>query len=172
MCFNQRGAISTLNGSSLKLVDKFTNLGSSVSSTEPDISTWLAKAWIAIDSLSFIWKSDLTDKMKCSVFQAVIVSILLYGCTKWILTKRVEKKLDCIYTKMLPAILNKTSSNTPQNSSPMGNQPRIMKTIKIRRTLNGGHCWRGKDELISDICLWTPSHGWAKAGRPAWINIQ
>ena len=26
-----------------------------------------------------LWKSDLTDKMKCSVFQAVVTSILLYG---------------------------------------------------------------------------------------------
>ena len=32
LCFNQRGDISTLNSSSLKLVDKFTYLGSSVSS--------------------------------------------------------------------------------------------------------------------------------------------
>ena len=33
MCFNQRGDIATLNGSSLKLVDEFTYLGSSVAST-------------------------------------------------------------------------------------------------------------------------------------------
>ena len=39
MCFNQTSDISTLNGSSLKLVDKFTYLGSSVSSTETDINT-------------------------------------------------------------------------------------------------------------------------------------
>ena len=39
MCFNQRGDISTLNGSSLKLVDKFTYLGNSLSSTETDINT-------------------------------------------------------------------------------------------------------------------------------------
>ena len=50
MCFNQTGDITTLNGSSLKLVDKFTSLGSSVSSTETD--TQLAKAWTANDSLS------------------------------------------------------------------------------------------------------------------------
>ena len=37
MCFNQTGDISTLNGSSLKLIDKFTYLESSVSSTETDI---------------------------------------------------------------------------------------------------------------------------------------
>ena len=49
MSFNQRGDISTLNGRSLKLVDKFTYLGSRISSTENDINTWLVKAWTAID---------------------------------------------------------------------------------------------------------------------------
>ena len=38
-CYNQTGDISTLNGSSLKLVDKFTYLESSVSPTETDIVT-------------------------------------------------------------------------------------------------------------------------------------
>ena len=68
MCFNQRGDISTLNGSSLKLVDKFTYLRSSVSSTKTGINSRLAKAWIAIDRLLVIWKSDLTDKIKHSFF--------------------------------------------------------------------------------------------------------
>ena len=44
MCFNQRGDISILKSNSLKLVDKFTYLGSSVSSTEKGINTRLAKA--------------------------------------------------------------------------------------------------------------------------------
>ena len=66
MCYNQKGDITTLDGASLKLVDKFTYLGSSVSSTEKDIDTRLTKAWTAIDRLSIIWKSDLTDKMKRS----------------------------------------------------------------------------------------------------------
>ena len=38
ICFNQKADISTLNGSSLKLIDKFTYLGSSVSSTKTDIN--------------------------------------------------------------------------------------------------------------------------------------
>ena len=94
MCYNQTGDISTLDGTSLKLVDKFTYQGNSVSSTEKDIDTRLTKAWRAIDRLSIIWKSDLTDKMKHSFFQAAVVSILLYRCTTWTLTKRLEKKLD------------------------------------------------------------------------------
>ena len=45
MCYNQTGDISTLDGTPLKLVDKFTYLGSSVASTEKDIDTRLTKAW-------------------------------------------------------------------------------------------------------------------------------
>ena len=81
MGFNQRSDISTLKSGPLKLVDKFIYLGSSISSTENDITTQLAKAWTSIDRLSVIWKSDLTDKIKRSFSQAAVVSILLYGCT-------------------------------------------------------------------------------------------
>ena len=63
MCFKQTGYISTQGGSSLKLIDKFSYLGSSVSSKEKDIDTRLTIAWTAINKLSVIWKSDLTDKM-------------------------------------------------------------------------------------------------------------
>ena len=58
-------------------------------------------------------KIDLTDKMKRSFFQAAVVSILLYGCTTWTLTKRLKKKLDGNYTRMLRAILNKSWRQHP-----------------------------------------------------------
>ena len=32
--------------------------------------------------------------------------------------------------------------------------------------------WRSRDELISDVLQWTPSHGRAKAGRPARTYLQ
>ena len=117
MCFNQKGDISTLDGNSMKLVDKFTYLGSSVSSTEKDIDIRLTKAWTAIDRLSIIWKSNLTDKMKRSFFQAAVVSILLYGCTIWTLTKRLEKELDGNYTRMLRAILNRSWLQHPHGAN-------------------------------------------------------
>ena len=172
MWFNQTGDISTLNGSSQKLVDKFTYLGNSVSSTDTDIKkdidTRLAKPWTAIDSLSVIWKSYLTDKMNRSFFQAAVVLILLYGCTTWTLTERLEKKLDGNYTRMLRAIVRQH----PTKQQLYGHQPPITKTIKIRRTKHVGHCRRSRDELIGDVLLWTPSHGRVKAGRPARTYIQ
>ena len=171
MCLNQTGDISTLNGSTLKLVDKFTYLGSSVSSTETDNDARLAKAWTAIDRPSVIWKSNLTNKMKHSFFQTAVVSILLYGCTTWTLTKRMEKKLDGNYTRMLRAILNKSWRQHPTNQQLYGHLPPATKTIKVRRTRHTGHCW-SRDELISDVLLWTPSQGRAKAGRPDRTYIQ
>ena len=121
----------------------------------------------AIDRLSIIWKSDLTDKMKRSFFQAAVVSILLYECTTWTLTKRLEKKLDGNYTRMLRAILNKSWWQHPTR-----HLPSITKTIQVRRTRHAGHCWRSKDELISNVLLWTPAYCQAKAGRPARTYIQ
>ena len=157
MCYNQTVELSILDGTYLKLVDKFTYLGSSVSSTEKDIYTRLTKAWTAIDRLSIIWKSDLTDKMKRSFFQATAVSILLYGCTTWTLTKRLEKKLDGNYTRMLRVILNKSwRQHTTRHLPP------ITKTIQVKRTRHAGHCWRSRD----------PANGREKAGRPARTYIQ
>ena len=169
MCYNQTGDISIREGTSLKLVDKFTYLWSSVSSTEKDIDTRLTKAWTAIDRLSIIWKSDLTDKMKRSFFQAAVVSILLYGCTTWTLAKRLEKKLDGNYTR---AILNKSWRQHPTRHQLYGHLPPITRTIPARRARHAGHCWRSKDELISDVPLWNPAYGQAKAGRTARTYIQ
>ena len=137
MCFNQTGDISTLDGTSMKLVDKFTYLGSSISSTEKDIDTRLTKTWTAIDKLSIMWKSDLTDKMKRSFFQAAVVSRLLHGCTNWTLTKRLGKKLDGNYTRVLRATLNKSWRQHPTRHQLYGHLPHITKTIQVRRTRRG-----------------------------------
>ena len=172
MLFNMIRQHLHTNDGALKLVDKFTYLGSSILSTETDIDTWLAKAWTAINRLLVMWKSDLTDKMKHSFFQAAVVSILLYGCTTWTLTKRMEKKLDGNYAKMLQAILNKSWRQQSTKQQLYGNLPSITKTIKIRWTRHLGHCWRSRDKLISDVLLWTSSLGRAKAGCPARTYIQ
>ena len=132
----------------------------------------LTKAWTAINRLSIIWKSDLTDKMKCSFFQAAVVSILLYGCTTWTLTKQLEKKQDVNNTRMRRAILRKSWWHHPTRHQLYGHLPPIMKIIQVRQTRHAGHCWRSRDERISDVLLCTPTYGRAKAGRPARTYIQ
>ena len=107
--------------------------------------------------------------MKRSFSQAAVVSILLYGCTTWTLTKRLEKKLGGNYTRMLRAILNKSWRQHPTRRQLYGHLPPITKTIRAR---HAGHCWRSKDGLVSDVLLWTSTYGQAKAGRPAQTYIQ
>ena len=102
--------------------------------------------------------------MKRSFFLAAVVLILLCGCTTWTLTKRLEKKLDGNYTSMLRAISNKYWRQHPTKHQLYGHLPPITKTIQVRRTRQAGHCWRSRDELISDEFLWTRAYGRAKAG--------
>ena len=73
---------------------------------------------------------------------------------------------------MLRAILYKSWQQHPTRHRLYGHLPPISKTIQVRRTRHAGHCWRSRDELISDVLLWTPTHGCAKAGRPARTYIQ
>ena len=111
-------------------------------------------------------------RFKRSFFHAAVVSILLYGCTTWRLTKWLEKKQDGYYTRLLRAILNKSWRQHSTKYQLYGHLPNITKTIQVRRTRHAGHCWRSRDDLISDVLLWTSTHGRAKAGRPARTYIQ
>ena len=76
------------------------------------------------------------------------------------------------YTRMLRAILNKSWRQHPTKHQLYGHLPPIMKTVQVRWTRHAGHCWRSREELISDVLLWTPTYGRAEAGRPARTYIQ
>ena len=161
MCYNQTGDISTLDGTPLKLVDKFTYLGSSVASTEKDIDTRLTKAWTATNRLSIIWKSDLTDKMKRSFFQAAVTSILLYGCTTWTREagRQLHKNAACNLEQVLAATPDKTPTARPpasyhENYSSYANQTCRTLLEKQGRTykwctLMDHHTWPTKSRTTS-----------------------
>ena len=153
-------------------MDKFTYLKSSVSLTETDINTRQAKAWTAIDNLSIIWKSDLTDKVKRSFFPSsgrINTAVWMhymdpnytYGEKAW----RQSHKNAVSNIKQVPEA-------APHKQQLYGHLPSITKTIKVRRTRHAGHCWKSRDELIIDLLLWTTSYGRAKSGRPARTCIQ
>ena len=102
----------------------------------------------------------------------ILTSVYPYYYYYYYLTKRLEKKLDGNYARMLRAILNKSWRQHPTRHQLYGHLPPITKTIQVRRTRHAGHCWRSRDELISDVFLWTPTYGGAKVGRPARTYIQ
>ena len=113
-----------------------------------------------------------TTEISNSQFIAMYVTLKMIVYNPWTLTNRLEKKLDGNYTRMLRAILNKSWWQHPTRHQLYGHLPPITKTIQVRRTRHAGHCWRSRDKLIRDVLLWTPTHGRAKAGRPARTYIQ
>ena len=137
MCFNLAGDISTLEATTLQLADKFTYLGSSVSSAEKDFDTRLTKAWTAID------KVIRPDRWNESQF--------LPG------SGRID---TVVWMHHLNA--NKTAGEearrrqNPTKHQLYGHLPHITKTIQVRRTRHAGHCWRSRDHLISDVLRWIP----------------
>ena len=116
----------------------------------------------------------------CVCVCAAVVWILLYRCTTWTQTKRMEKKLNGNYTRMLRAILNKFWKQHPTTHQRYGQLPPITKIIQIRQTRHAGHCMdeqRQDDQLepiynrsvqIQDIALKTSRDdrdGWPERVR-------
>ena len=123
-----------------------------------NISNWIIYiyiyiSYICIYILYFILSVISDFQMKHSFFQAAIVSIMLYGCTTWTLSKQLEKKLDGNYTRMLRAILNRSWWQHPIRQQLFGHLLPITKTIQVKRPRHVGHCWRSRDELISAVTL-------------------
>ena len=106
MCYNQDSTIDTLNKILLKKIDDFVHIGSNIASTEKDVLIRISKSWSALDRLRTIWKFTLPEQTKKGFFRAIVESVLLYGSSAWTLAKRLESKLNGIYTRMLRAILN------------------------------------------------------------------
>ena len=97
------------------------------------------------------------------MYMSVSVYIYIYVCMY---------KLYNNYTSILRAILNTSWRQHPKRNKLYGHLPTITKTIQVGRSRHGGHYWRSKDELISDVLLWTPEYGQPKAGRPTRTSIQ
>ena len=171
--------IFILSGKRLELGKLFTYLGSNISSTESDVNIHLVKAWNAIDWLSIIWKFDLFDWTKRDFFPTVAVSILLCGCTTWMLTKRIGINIDVNYKKMLPVFLNKSLRQYRTKLQFYGHLLCISQTIYVWWTRYAEHDRRSKDELISDIFWWTLTDqqrieyiGSVRTQDAAWMTSQ
>ena len=83
------------------------------------------------------------------------------------ITKHIEKRLDGNYTRMVHAVLNRSWKQHPTYQKLYGHLLFISLTIQVRWTKHAGHCWRSKDQLMSGILLWTPTHRCVRVGWPA-----
>ena len=162
----------TVSRESTESVESFINLESEISSTQKDTKIRIAKAWTALNNMDTMWKSVLSDNLKRSFFHATVESVLMYGASAWSLTKSLESKLDRTYNGILRAILNIFWRQHPTKLQLRGPIPDISTIFRERRMRFAGHCWRAKQELASELLLWSPDHGKRRVGCPTITYIN
>ena len=75
--------LATMKSKELAEVSNFKYLGSYIQSSEADLKAKITVVWKALNSMSTVWKSHISDSVKWKFFQATVEIILLYGCEAW-----------------------------------------------------------------------------------------
>ena len=104
------------------------------------------------------WVRGTFHRGETHFFQAAVVSILLYGCTTWTLTKRLERRLDGNYTRMLRAVLNKSWRQHPTRLQLYGHSSHLTKGMgtswdvwnSVSITIEITDMWK---KLIGGLCV-------------------
>ena len=148
--------LKTLSGYILKCKDDYKYLGSFISSSEKDFNARKGMAWSACNNLHKIWISKLHVSIKIQLFKTLIVPILLYGCETWTLSKRMEKRLDGVYTRLLMRVKNLSWKLHPTKQVIYGDLPPVSSIVRSKRAQFAGHCLRATSEIISSLVLWKP----------------
>ena len=167
----QQAAI-TINGEQLKEVNKFTYLGSVVSTTggtDEDVKARIGKARHAFISLRPIWRSsNLNTKNKLRIFNSNVKSILLYGSETWKVTKTLSHKLQVFINNCLRHIFRIYWPEKIKNSElwNLANQDPIIKQIARRKWRWVGHTLRkDPNDITRQALRWNPQ-GKRNIGRP------
>ena len=104
-----------------------------------------------------IWKSNVPNQIKISLFKATVERILMYGAETWAMKAQIQKRLDGCYTNLLRRAQNLSWKNHRILEQIYRSIPKIPERLAQRRARFAGHCFRAKDEVISDLILWKAS---------------
>jgi len=107
----------------------------------------------------------ISHSVKRSFFQAIVETVLLYGCEAWILTPTLERSLNGCYTRMLRAALNIKWWQHVPNSKLYDNLPKVGDKVAAGRRGLEGYCSRHPELPAGKVILWEPTHGYRRRGR-------
>ena len=168
------GTAITIDDYELDVVEQFTYHGSTITdnlSLDTEIDKRIGKAATTLARLtSRVWTNPkLTVKTKMVVYNASVVSILMYGSEKWTKDARQEKRLNSFHMSSIRRILciswQDRVSNTEVPSR--ANLPSMFTLLRQRRLRWLGHVYRMEDGRIpKDILYGELASGRKTKGRP------
>lgn len=158
----------------VELVDRFTYLGSTITSdckSTTDVKVRVGRAATAMASLGKIWSDRrLSVNTKLRLYNSLVLSILMYGAETWSLTTTQERHLDAFDTRCLRRILGVKwydfVSNTVLRQTT--NQPPVSQLVRAARLRLFGHLARSSPPLEpAGLLLETTPANWSRPrGRP------
>ena len=153
-------------------VECFTYLGANVTQDgggTVDIRKRLALANAAFRKLSkVLLATNIGRKTKATLFKSLVLSVLLYGCETWKLTKEEENRLDTFQTKCLRRIfrIRWQDHKTNKEILEIANTGKVSDEVRRRRWAWIGHILRKDPGNDCAVALgWTPE-GKRGRGRP------
>ena len=168
----------SIGGSNLREVDSFVYLGSRISKDgdiRPEINIRIGKASSAFNCLKNVWKQDrISIATKLKLFNAIVISVLLYGCESWKGLKEVEDRIrrfesNCLRRIMKIRWYDHVSEEELRRRT---GQQNVVEKIKIARWKWYGHALRMSDERLPKQALsWRPD-GRRRIGRPCSPNVR
>jgi len=141
-------AVTIQGGHTVDVVERFTYLGSDISScsrSKPEMFRRIGLASSVMGQLTCVWRqSRLSLCTKLRLYNALVVSVLLYGSENWTLTKSDEQKLEAFQMSCLRRILGIRWFDFVPNMSVMNQtqQRSICSRIRDRRVSIFGHVRR------------------------------
>lgn len=102
------------------------------------------------------------------LFDSLILSVLLYGCETWTLTRRTEDLINSFATPCYRIILNirRIGRVTNQAVLQQMNRSSLIQTVRTRQLRTLGHWIRATQLPISRYALYKPERGRNRRGRP------
>ena len=159
----------------LVAVEDYTYLGSTISSSlslDSELNSRIGKASAAMALLSKrVWENPmLTIKTKTQVYQACLLSTLLYGSESWTVYARQERRLNTFHQRCLRRILGISWQDHVPNKDVLEKAGTLsMFTLLTKRRLRWlGHVTRMKDGRLPNYILYDElATGSRPTGRPA-----
>lgn len=164
----------TVHAQDLKNVSDFVYLGSNISancSLDHEINRRLGKASTTFGRLSkrVFDNKNLTIKTKVRVYEACVLSILLYGAESWTTYRRQELKLNSFHMRCLRNILGLRWQDKVRYAVILDrcHAKPLTSILKHRRLRWLGHVYRMTDQRLPKVALYGElSEGSRKRGRP------
>ena len=147
-----------------------------MASSTSDLKRRLALAWTAFWKLERLWRSQvIPTSMKIKLFNTTCVTVLLYGCESWVISKDMEERINAFATSCYRIMLGIKRVDRIPNATVYnltGTKPLIVQ-VRTRQLKFLGHVLRlTDDEPIREYALYIPPHGGRKPGRPRILYLQ